>query len=100
MRGIALEKGFTINEYSIRPQGSTGESLPSCLKHSRSILIFLSQCDYAMNALVLKMLCKRKAASQLVIAHSDFCVSLKYYLLQESQVNPCRFLVKKIYSTT
>lgn len=34
MRGVALEKGFTINEYSIRPQGSTGipgEPLPvSC----------------------------------------------------------------------
>ena len=24
MRGIALEKGFTLNEYSIRPVGSTG----------------------------------------------------------------------------
>ena len=24
MRGVALEKGFTLNEYTIRPLGSTG----------------------------------------------------------------------------
>lgn len=29
MRSHALEKGFTLNEYSIRPVGSTGE-LPNC----------------------------------------------------------------------
>lgn len=27
MRGHALEKGFTLNEYTIRPLGVTGESI-------------------------------------------------------------------------
>lgn len=35
MRAHALEKGFTINEYTIRPLGVTGE-YPDCL--SRGVL--------------------------------------------------------------
>lgn len=48
MRTVALEKGFTLNEYSIRPLGSTGEGFSTVTKRLHILFaiyrIFLITC--------------------------------------------------------
>lgn len=52
MRTVALEKGFTLNEYSIRPIGSTGEGFLTVTKRLHVLFaiyrIFLITCEYCM----------------------------------------------------
>lgn len=45
MRAHALEKGFTLNEYTIRPLGVTGES-QLCLSDLLALCMIPSQCNF------------------------------------------------------
>ena len=47
MRTHALEKGFTLNEYCIRPMGATGEFQLKPISHNNLIKAkFINKCTY------------------------------------------------------
>ena len=44
MRQVALEKGFTLNEYSIRPVGATGVCVCAGLCEGMNVFVCLCTC--------------------------------------------------------